>query len=72
MDVLYKHLKLPAALLAGALILAGCARWQSRKFDFSQLRDDRAVELDHRLSKARPAVQYPFGEPAGDTSASNR
>ena len=60
------HPKLAALALAGVVLLAGCAGWRGRHFDMGQLRDDRAADIDHRLSTAGPAVKNPFGGTADE------
>jgi hypothetical protein len=46
-----------AALLGS---LAGCAMWDLDKLNPENLRDDRARDIDSRLSEDRPIVQNPF------------
>ena len=62
-----KYFKLTAllwAVIACAIMpISGCAGWRARQWDISQLRDERAQELDERLSKAPPSVQNPFAGP---------
>ncbi|MEX2092139.1 MAG: hypothetical protein WD971_05650 [Pirellulales bacterium] len=40
--------------------LAGCAMWDLDKWNLESLRDDRARDIDSRLSEDRPIVQNPF------------
>lgn len=40
--------------------LAGCAMWDLDKWNPNRYRDDRARDIDDRLSKDRPIVQNPF------------
>ncbi len=46
------------ALVLGAL--SGCAMWDFQKWNPENLRDERARDIDSRLSKDRPIVQNPF------------
>jgi hypothetical protein len=39
---------------------AGCSQFAARKFDVSHLRDERAADLDDRLSKQPDSVVSPF------------
>jgi hypothetical protein len=39
---------------------AGCRASLADRFDMSRLRDDRAAELDDRLSKREPFIKNPF------------
>jgi hypothetical protein len=39
---------------------SGCARWNSEDFSLNRLRDDRAVDIDHRLEGTKPIVVNPF------------
>jgi hypothetical protein len=42
------------------LASAGCARWKLEDFSLNRLRDDRAVDIDHRLEGTKPIVVNPF------------
>lgn len=46
----------------GALLgaLSGCALWKAEMWDLNRLRDDRARDIDSRLSEDRSFVQNPF------------
>ena len=61
------HSKLSVAIVAvisiTSLLFTGCAAWRSERFDLSRLRDERAQDIDSRLSSAQPAVQNPFSTP---------
>jgi hypothetical protein len=46
-----------AALLG---LLPGCALWKPEKWDLNNLRDERARDIDSRLSSERSIVQNPF------------
>jgi hypothetical protein len=39
---------------------AGCTLWDRHRWNLDRLRDDRAVDIDHRLDQAEPIVQNPF------------
>jgi hypothetical protein len=48
-------------LLAIAIApFTGCAMFDAEKWNPNRLRDDRAVDIDRRLSEDRPIVQNPF------------
>jgi hypothetical protein len=47
------------AVIAGSL--SGCAMWDFQKWNPENLRDERARDIDARLSEDRPIVQNPFG-----------
>jgi hypothetical protein len=50
-------------MAAALLILAtnsGCATWNLDRFNIDRLRDDRAVDIDHRLEGSKPIVASPF------------
>jgi hypothetical protein len=49
---------LTIALVVGTL--PGCALWKAKPWNFDSLRDERAVDIDSRLSEDRPIVQNPF------------
>ena len=40
--------------------LSGCAMWDYQKWNLENLRDERARDIDSRLSEDRPIVQNPF------------
>jgi hypothetical protein len=40
--------------------LAGCAAWNRDFWNLNKLRDERAVEIDHRLDNAESPVKNPF------------
>lgn len=46
-----------AALL---MPFAGCALWKPEMWDLNNLRDERARDIDSRLSDSKPIVQNPF------------
>jgi hypothetical protein len=60
------HATLWAVFAALGMQFMGCAGWRSERFDLSRLRDERAQDIDSRLSKAQPAVQNPFTTPGHD------
>ena len=51
-------------LVAAALFLlvaaGGCAMFDSDNWNVDALRDDRAVDIDHRLEGTKPIVVNPF------------
>ena len=49
-----------ACLIAMLGLLPGCALWKAKPWSFDSLRDERAVDIDSRLSDDRPIVQNPF------------
>ena len=40
--------------------LAGCATWDVERWNIDRFRDDRAVDIDERLSNDEPIVKNPF------------
>ncbi len=42
------------------LTFTGCSQFVVRKFDVSHLRDERAADIDDRLSKQPDSVVSPF------------
>jgi hypothetical protein len=40
--------------------LAGCALWKKETWDLNRFRDERARDIDSRLSDNKPIVQNPF------------
>jgi hypothetical protein len=48
-----------AAVLA-AVTTTGCTAWNLDQFSLNKLRDDRAVDIDHRLEGTKPIVVNPF------------
>jgi hypothetical protein len=40
--------------------LTGCAMFDAEKWDLNRLRDERAVDVDQRLSERAPIVENPF------------
>ena len=49
-----------------AIVQIGCGTSHPSRYDLSQLRDQRARELDQRLSEARPPVENPFSNQSSD------
>lgn len=41
-------------------MLPGCALWKAETWDLNRFRDDRARDIDSRLSGDRSIVQNPF------------
>jgi hypothetical protein len=60
MMTLFERCKHPLYLVALLVPLSGCARWDSEKWNLDQLRDERAVDIDQRLSTREPIVKNPF------------
>ena len=40
--------------------LSGCAMWDFDEWNLDRYRDERARDIDERLSEDRPIVQNPF------------
>jgi hypothetical protein len=40
--------------------LTGCAMWDKDRWNVDRLRDERAVDIDQRLSNDEPIVKNPF------------
>jgi hypothetical protein len=40
--------------------LTGCAMFDAEKWDLNRFRDERAVDVDQRLSERPPIVENPF------------
>jgi hypothetical protein len=40
--------------------LGGCAAWNRDFWNLNELRDERAVDIDHRLNTGEPIVKNPF------------
>jgi hypothetical protein len=53
----FRRLACLAAILG---LLPGCALWKPEKWDLNNLRDERARDIDSRLSSERSIVQNPF------------
>jgi hypothetical protein len=58
--------RLAACLLLALGPLAGCAAWEADHWSFDRLRDERAVEIEQRLSHDQPIVQNPFSRADSD------
>jgi hypothetical protein len=57
------HFSSRGLCLAAVLLLsqlAGCAAWNRDFWNLNALRDERAVEIDHRLDNAESPVKNPF------------
>lgn len=53
---------LPLAVVALAgMCIAGCAQWRSERFNWNRYRDQRAQDIDTRLSETNSSVRNPFG-----------
>jgi predicted Fe-S protein YdhL (DUF1289 family) len=51
---------LAVVALAG-MCIAGCAQWRSERFNWNRYRDQRAQDIDTRLSETNSSVRNPFG-----------
>jgi hypothetical protein len=50
-----------AASLAIAIgPLSGCAMWNADRWNLDRYRDERAVDIEGRLSREKPIVENPF------------
>ncbi|MEX2308020.1 MAG: hypothetical protein WD738_10530 [Pirellulales bacterium] len=47
-------------MLLSLVFESGCAQWDRDRWNIERLRDERAVDIDHRLDQAAPPVQNPF------------
>jgi hypothetical protein len=56
---------LGATLLLVSLA-GGCAAWDAQRWSLDGLRDERAVEIDERLSSDEPIVDNPFRKADAD------
>jgi hypothetical protein len=41
-------------------LAGGCAAWNAERWSFDSLRDERAVDIERRLSSDKPIVENPF------------
>lgn len=49
-----------AAAVALGILSVGCSAWPGEKYDFGQLRDSRAVDIESRLAARPTSVKNPF------------
>jgi len=49
-----------AAVLSLLCSMPGCMLWQGDRWNFDTFRDQRAVDIDHRLTGPAPIVKNPF------------
>jgi hypothetical protein len=49
-----------AAVILLLVPAAGCASWNRAGWNLDRYRDERAVDIDHRLDRAEPIVKSPF------------
>jgi hypothetical protein len=58
------HFSCRTACLAAALFLlataGGCALFDKDKWNLDRYRDERAVDIEHRLDRKEPVVKNPF------------
>jgi hypothetical protein len=40
--------------------MAGCALWDAERWNIDRYRDERATDIEQRLSSQEPIVQNPF------------
>jgi hypothetical protein len=40
--------------------ISGCAPWNRDRWNLDRYRDERAVDIDHRLGQSEPIVKNPF------------
>lgn len=51
---------LAAAIILPLLLTGGCALFKKETWNLNNYRDERAVDIDHRLEKADTGVKNPF------------
>jgi hypothetical protein len=49
-----------AATLLPLVSAVGCALFREETWDMNRYRDERAVDIDHRLERSEPVVKNPF------------
>ena len=49
-----------AAIVASLAFTGGCALFRKETWNLDRYRDERAVDIDHRLDKAPPIGKNPF------------
>jgi len=57
---LNRRLVRPAVLLLPLLASGGCTMFNNDLWDMDHYRDQRAVDIDHRLDSSEPIVRSPF------------
>jgi hypothetical protein len=55
-----RRLSCLAAVLLPLASVGGCALWNKDVWNPNNYRDERAVDIDHRLEKPAPIVKNPF------------
>jgi hypothetical protein len=55
-----RRIAFPAALLVPLISAGGCALLKPENWNPDHYRDERAVDIDHRLDKNEPIVKSPF------------
>jgi hypothetical protein len=63
--VLRRHIYFSQRLVAAAAVLVllastGCATFQRENWSLNRLRDERAVDIESRLTSPKPVVDNPF------------
>jgi len=48
------------AAILSLVLTSGCAMWDRDRWDLSRYRDERAVDIDQRLSSDEAVVKSPF------------
>ncbi len=56
------RVRLCLPMIVGVVLgsLGGCAAWDSERWDIDRLRDDRALDIEQRLTQDEPIVENPF------------
>jgi hypothetical protein len=49
-----------AGILSLVILAGGCAMWDRDRWDLSRYRDERALDIDQRLSSEEAVVKSPF------------
>lgn len=49
-----------AAAVTVGILSVGCSAWPGEEYDFGQLRDSRAVDIESRLAARPTGVKNPF------------
>jgi hypothetical protein len=49
-----------AAIVLLLTPIAGCALWNKETWNLDRFRDERAIDIEHRLERTEPIVKSPF------------
>jgi len=49
-----------AAIMPLLIVCGGCTMWDQDAWNLDRLRDERAVDIEQRLSSDEPVVESPF------------